>query len=134
MLLPYSPPMLPMYSPPSSLKALLPLQARTVIFRPLKTTRHCTAAARVLETMRCSTTVRGRPVRVTHPLITPPNINPNTRCLSPAAARVLEKMRFSMTVRGRPVRVTHAVEPRCREHIFGSFGLRFQIMVKVSVF
>jgi hypothetical protein len=48
-----------------------------------------------------------------------------------AAARVLERLRFTMTVRGKPVRLTYAVEPRCREHLFGPFGLRFQLIIKV---
>jgi hypothetical protein len=44
---------------------------------------------------------------------------------------VLDSMRFRMTVGGRPVRLTRAVEPKWREHLFGPFGFRFQIIVKV---
>jgi len=47
------------------------------------------------------------------------------------AARLLERMRFTLTVRGKPVRLTYAVDPRWRDHLFGPFGLRFQVLVKV---
>jgi hypothetical protein len=40
-------------------------------------------------------------------------------------------MRFKIKVCGKPVRLTHAVEPRWREHLFGPFGFRFQLNIKV---
>jgi len=44
---------------------------------------------------------------------------------------VLQTKRFKIEVCGKPVRLTHAVEPRWREHLFGPFGTRFQINIKV---
>jgi hypothetical protein len=37
-----------------------------------------------------------------------------------------------MAVCSKPVRVTYAVEPRSRDQLFGPFGLRFQVLVKVG--
>ena len=57
----------------------------------------------------------------------PPPPPPTTN----AANRALDKLRFSLAVRGRRVRVARAVEAAHREHVFGPYGLRFQIVVKV---
>lgn len=64
--------------------------------------------------------------------VRPPSLRrPKTR-RARAAARVLEREQFKMTVGGRRVRVTRAVEPSCRGHVFGAFGRRFQLVVRVS--
>lgn len=44
---------------------------------------------------------------------------------------MLERERFSARVCGKPVRLMPAVEPRWRDHLFGPFGYRFQVIVKV---
>jgi hypothetical protein len=71
----------------------------------------------------------GRSYALRHRPVVPPATTPRLRH---AAARVLERMRFSMTVCNKPVRLTHAVEPRWRDHLFGPFGFRFQLNIKVG--